>query len=446
MKKEKKEEKSLLKKKRNKSKDQYQISDNSIKVANKRGITKSTKRPNRKRLLKNKLEFFLSDINLYHDKYLKKAFLSNNESISPETFLTFNSIKALLCDIDKLENKKNVIIKAIEISNKLKYEKNTNRIKRVIPYREKLINNDLYDKCTIYIENLPSIISHNNIYDIFKDYKILYISLLKERSNKLDCKAFITLKNIEDVQEIINRYNNSVPKVISLLNPKELKPLKIITKDEYTKNLKSDHSSKNKNKFNNIKNNSNKNIEENTCIRISNIKDNINLNDIKKCLSDIVLPLFIDINRNEKFVILRFESKKESDLFLEKIKEKNNENIKDIIDINNEKDNKIIVEEINEDERKKYIDFVKKEIENFKEKKIMKKLEKSKKLNGSEDNIKLNGSNIKGEINLAPNEINDLSDNNIINALEEKSNNKMNIEKNEKENNINNINTISNDK
>ena len=101
MEKEKKEGKSMLRKKRNKSKDQDQNSANTSKETKKKGITKTTKRPNRKRLLKNKLEFFLSDINLYHDKYLKKIYLSNNESVTPEIFLTFNSIKLLLCDIDK---------------------------------------------------------------------------------------------------------------------------------------------------------------------------------------------------------------------------------------------------------------------------------------------------------------------------------------------------------
>ena len=142
----------------------------------------------------------------------------------------------MLSDIDKIENKKNVIIKAIEISNKLEYDKMSNKIKRIEPYKEKLINIDIYDKCTIYIENLPSIINHNIIYDLFKDYKILYISLLKGKNNKLTGQGFVTLKNIEDIQKIIDKYNNSVPKIISLLNPKELKPLKIMTKEDYIKN------------------------------------------------------------------------------------------------------------------------------------------------------------------------------------------------------------------
>ena len=381
------EEKSLLKKKRNKSKEQDQNSSNTSKETHKKNIIKITKRPNRKRLLKNKLEFFLSDINLYHDKYLKKIYLSHNESVSPETFLTFNSIKILLSDIDKIENKKNVIIKAIEISNKLEYDKITNKIKRIEPYKEKLVNIDLYDKCTIYIENLPSIINHSIIYDLFKDYKILYISLLKGKNNKLTGQGYITFKNIEDIKKIIDKYNNSVPKIISSLNPKELKPLKIMTKEDYIKNYISNNIkiNNNNNKLNN-KENEKKNIDENICIKINNIKDNINLNNIKKCLSNIVLPLFIDINRNDKIIILRYKSKEESNIFLEKFKNKNYDDIKDII--NYEDKNNNYIEELNEKERIKYLDFVKKEIENFREKKENKK--KNKILKNQKDNIDIN--------------------------------------------------------
>ena len=430
--KEKSEEK-LLKRKRKKSKDNDQNSSNTSKETHKRNIIKNIKRPNRKRLLKNKLEFFMSDINLYHDKYLKKIYLSNNESVSPEIFLSFNSIKLLLCDIDKIENKKNVIIKAIEISNKLKYDKITNKIKRVNPYKEKLINIELYDKSTIYIENLPSIINHTIIYDLFKDYKILYISLLKGKNNKLNGQAFVTFKNIDDIPIIIDKYNNSVPKQISLLNPKELKPLKIITKEEYIKNYKPKTNNKNENKIEN-KNENKNNIDENICVKINNIKENINLNNVKKCLSNIILPLFIDINRNDKIIILRFESKKESDLFIEKVKEKNYEDLKEIINID-ENNNKNIIEELNEEERKKYIEFVKKEIANFKEKKNDKKKQKNKEKNEKKDSFDINNTDKKGENNINSNEKNDLDVNNKINNLNE---NKMNIENIDEEKNKNN--------
>ena len=448
--KEKSEEQPLLKRKRAKIKSDEQNSANTSKETQKRSfsLTKNTKKPNRKRLLKNRLEFFLSDINLYHDKFLKKIYLSHNESISPETFLSFNSIKILLSDIDKTENKKNVIIKAVEISNKLKYDKVTNKIKRVIPFKEKLINIDLYDKSTIYIENLPPIVTHNTIYDIFQDYKILYISLLKGKGNKLTGQAFITLKNIEDIPAIIDKYNNSVPKQISLLNPKELKPIKIMTKEDYIKNYIPDNI-----KTNNILNNSNNtqkknnNLEENTCVKIYNIKNDITLDKLKKCLSKIILPLFIDINRNDNTVMLRFESKKESDIFLEKFKNDNYEDIKDIINLEGDEKNcikKKYVEELNEADRKKYLDFVKKEIEIFKEKKENKKKEKIKKLNEKKDNIDFESRDLDKKIikNFGSNE---KGDSEIKNILKDLNNDEMKIEKNNEEEEDNKINDYKDD-
>ena len=157
---------------------------------------KKKKRKNRKKLLKNKLEFFLSDINLYHDSYLKNIYQSNNSSISPEIFLTFNSIKNLLKDIKNDSDRKNVIIKAIEISHKLIYDKTTNQIRRNHPYQENLINPELYDKCTVFIQNFPPIIiNHDIIYELFKDYKILYIQLIKGKNHLYTGEAFVTFKN-----------------------------------------------------------------------------------------------------------------------------------------------------------------------------------------------------------------------------------------------------------
>ena len=334
---------------------------------------KKKKRKNRKKLLKNKLEFFLSDINLYHDTYLKNIYLSNNSSISPEIFLTFNSIKDLLKDIKTDSDRKNVIIKAIEISHKLIYDKTTNQIRRIHPYQENLINPELFDKCTIFIQNLPPIIiNHDIIYDLFKDYKILYIQLIKGKNHLYTGEAFITLKNIGDVENIINRFNNSIPKLISELNPKILKPLKIMTKEEYLKNKIIDISNvggdKNEKKI--AENKNNDNIDENFLIKINHIKNNLSLNYIKKCLEKIAIPQYIDINKNEKSMILRFDSKKTSDLFVSKLKEKNYENIKDILEspIKNENFNNIVYE-LTEKERKEYLNLVKKKIENFKEKK-----------------------------------------------------------------------------
>ena len=359
------EEKSLLNKKR-----QRTLDDKNKANKNKK------KRKNRKRLLKNKLEFFLSDLNLYHDKYLKEIYLTNNSSITPEIFLSFNSIKDLLKDIKNDSDKKNVIIKSIEISRKLIYDKSKNEIRRKYPYQENLINNKLVDKSTIFIQNLPDMINHNIIYELFKDYKILYIQLLKGKNKLYNGEGFITFKNEEDVKNSIDKYNNSIPKIISELKPKILKPLKIMTKEDYLKNQPQENKDENniedndektkRRKFSENKNNDN--IDENVLIKINNIKDNLSLNMAKKCIFNINIPQFIDINKNERTIIIRFDSKKTSELFLSKIKENNYENIKDILekplDINN-----ISIYELNDKEKNGYLNLVKEKIKNYKDKK-----------------------------------------------------------------------------
>ena len=371
---EEKEENEFLKKKRKLTTsegDEYISSffSNNSKSLSQNNSKKIRKIKNRKRMLRNKLEFLLSDVNLYHDKYLKNIYLSNNEGITPEIFLTFNSIEILLNDIKKEAEKKNLIIKAIGISHKLVYNKIANHIERIKPYNENLINIEFIDKCTIYIQNLPPLVNHELIYELFKDYKILYINLLKAKNRKLTGEAFIILNNIEDVNKIIEKYNNSIPKIISSLNPKILKPLKIMKKEEYLKNKIIND---NNNQINYLKkineNKNNINIDENNLIKINNIKENLTLKEAKNCIYNIAFPLFIDINNKEKSLILRFDTKKNSDLFLEKLKENNYENLKDIINIK-EEDKKNFIKEFDDKERKEYIDLVKLKIDNYKEKK-----------------------------------------------------------------------------
>ena len=369
------EEKSLLNKKRERTND-YKVQKSKSKK----------KRKNRKRLLKNKLEFFLSDLNLYHDNYLKEIYLSNNSSITPEIFLSFNSVKDLLKDIKNDSDKKNIIIKSIEISHKLIYNKETNLIRRKYPYQENSINNEQLDKSTIFIQNFPDKINHDIIYELFKDFKILYIQLLKAKNKFYNGDAFITFKNEEDVKNVISKYNNSIPKIISELKPKILKPLKIITKDEYIKNKKIENDEENnideekikRRKFSENKNNNN--LDENTLIKINNIKNNLTLNSAKKYLLNISIPQFIDINKDEKTMILRFDSKEASDLFLSKLKENNYNDIKDILEKPIEDNNNISIYELNEKEKTDYLNFVKEKINNYKEKKE-KKIKKEDKIN-----------------------------------------------------------------
>ena len=79
-------------------------------------------------------------------------------------------------------------------------------------------------------------------------------------------------------------------------------------------------------------------------------------------------------------MILRFDSKEASDLFLSKLKENNYNDIKDILEKPIEDNNNISIYELNEKEKTDYLNFVKEKINNYKEKKE-KKIKKEDKMN-----------------------------------------------------------------
>jgi len=218
-------------------------------------VTLSNKKPNRKKLIKNRLEFLLSDINLYHDQFLRRTYLSNNKGISPDIFLKCKTIKSLLSDIEKNDKRRNELIKAVEISKELIYNKASDKIGRKTPYDHKLIDIDLWNSCTIFIPNLPTSINQQMIYDMFPEYKILYINILIKRIKKDDKKykqAYITLKEKEDVQKIINQYDGKIITKYKIFE----EPIHIINK----------YYNKNENEANAINTNENKNkmeIEDN---------------------------------------------------------------------------------------------------------------------------------------------------------------------------------------
>lgn len=338
-------------------------------------IRRKNKKPHRKKLLKNKLEFLLSDINLFHDNYLKKYYLTHNKSISPEIFLKFNSIKSLLSDIEKTEKKKSTIIKSIESSNYLIYIKASDKIKRKKDYDEKTIDINLYDENTVYIPDLPKFIKHENIYDIFNEFQIDYIFFKKNKENK---KAFIILKNKDDVQKIINKFNNNAIQGNNLLNNKIIH---VIKKSEILNNELNENSTaknSNENSKNNIIIEKNRltetNIDNNICISFCGLKENINLIEFKKCLNELQAPLFIDINRNNNSAIMRFKSKKESENFLNNFNSKGNSLLSGMF--KNGKVNK--PRELDKKDNDNYLSLVRKEIQQFKENKLNKRLSKLK--------------------------------------------------------------------
>ena len=363
-----------------------------------KGISKLTltnKKPNRKKQIKNRLEFLLSDINLYHDQFLRRTYLSNNKGISPDIFLKCKSIKLLLSDIEKNDRRRKELIKAVEISKDLVYNKASDKIGRKIPYNHKLIDNDLWDSCTIFIPNFPPGINQQMIYDIFPEYKILYINLLVKRAKKDDKKykqAYIILKEKEDVQKIINQYDGKkitkykiLEEPIHILPKASIKENNDINKNDSENQKKNDDNQNNDNKINNEINNPNVviieknkltevNLNDNICMSFSGLKEDIKLLEFIKILEQLEKPLFVDLDRNKNSAILRFKSKKESDSFIRKFYNGGGELLKNMFKYDKINKPKIF----NQKENIDYLELVKEKLQTFKADKLNKKLKKLK--------------------------------------------------------------------
>jgi len=355
-------------------------------------VTLSNKKPNRKKLIKNRLEFLLSDVNLYHDQFLRRTYLSNNKGISPDTFLKCKTIKSLLSDIEKNDKRRNEIIKAVEISKELVYNKASDKIGRKVPYDHKLIDIDLWHSCTIFIPNLPTGINQQMIYDMFPEYKILYINILIKRVKKEDKKykqAYIILKEKEDVQKIINQYDGKMITKYKIFE----EPIHIINKyDIKNKNENTDiNTNENKMEIENNKKEENTinkenvliieknklietNLENNICMSFSGLKDDIKLLEFINILEQMEKPLFVDLDRNKNSAILRFKSNKESDSFLRKFYNGGSESLKSMFKY--DKINKPRM--FSQKENSEYLELVKEKLQNFKADKLNRKLKKLK--------------------------------------------------------------------
>ena len=357
-------------------------------------VTLSNKKPNRKKLIKNRLEFLLSDINLYHDQFLRRTYLSNNKGISPDIFLKCKTIKSLLSDIEKNDKRRNELIKAVEISKELIYNKASDKIGRKTPYDHKLIDIDLWNSCTIFIPNLPTSINQQMIYDMFPEYKILYINILIKRIKKDDKKykqAYITLKEKEDVQKIINQYDGKIITKYKIFE----EPIHIINKyynkNENEANAINTNENKNKMEIEDNKNEENlmnkenvviieknklieTNLTNNICMSFSGLKDDIKLLEFIKILEQMEKPLFVDLDRNKNYAILRFKSNKESDSFLKKFYNGGSESLKSMFKY--DKINKPRI--FNQKENSEYLELVKEKLQSFKADKLNKKLKKLK--------------------------------------------------------------------
>ena len=343
---------------------------------------KKVRYPNRKREIKQKLEFYLSDENLIHDKFLTNILKREGNGVKLETFLDFNKIRLFLNEIKDIEEKKKMLIKACENSDKIYYSPKDKKIYRKKQYDINSINLDFLDNCTVYIENLPPNTTHDVLFEIFKKYKIKYISLPKYKKSG-QCKgfSFITFNSIENAEEVIKNFNKSLPNELYKINVKENNFLKIISKKEWLeqkKNFKEFKLSLQKINQKNFINCSDGNeyieneekLMKGTLLKLCFFDTKIKLKDIKILVNNFIKPIFIDYNNETGVAILRFASPLLANEFLKVFNEKNK--LIELIDKES-----VTCEKVLGNEEDEYLEKVKKLMDDFQKKKKEKNLTKT---------------------------------------------------------------------
>ena len=126
--------------------------------------------------MKQQIEFYFSDSNLIHDKFMSDLIDKDpNGFLHVSEFLRFNKVSKKLDDYTNLSEFK---IKLIEISvknsKKLILSSDRRRVRRKKPWISSLTNilNIKARKrdCMIYIENIPIISNTHELFDIFKQF------------------------------------------------------------------------------------------------------------------------------------------------------------------------------------------------------------------------------------------------------------------------------------
>jgi len=147
-----------------------------------------------KDLIREQIEFYLSDSNLFNDQFLRQIILeSEKQEVSIELLLTFNKMKSLLNSFPLLRDRITMIKESLLESKTLQVNHEKNSIFRKEKYTNENIDKIELSKRVIYVENIPSICSIELLKSIFEKVgNIKHISLPKYRySQTIKGFAFI---------------------------------------------------------------------------------------------------------------------------------------------------------------------------------------------------------------------------------------------------------------
>ncbi|XP_012554375.2 la-related protein 7 [Hydra vulgaris] len=153
---------------------------------------------------RNQLEFYFSDANLRHDRFLRKEITDNDGYVDLKTMLKFNKLKTLTSDLS-------VLVKAVEISDSLQLNNDKTKLKRKLPLP--VIEN--VDQKTVYVEQFPNDIDHDWLKEIFsKCGTVEYISLPRHKhNNKVKGFAFIEFSTQQEAEKACQMLNKADKKM-----------------------------------------------------------------------------------------------------------------------------------------------------------------------------------------------------------------------------------------
>ena len=257
-----------------------------------------------------------------------------DKGIDINTILKFNKVKQMLEGLEE-EKQLSFIRKTINDSKNLKIKEN--KITRIEKFDKNKIDTQQFDNKTVYIENLPNNISHENLRSIFKDYgRILHTSIPKfSRTKETKGFAFIIFEKEENARHAILTKNNTIPAEVienNASNSESLFPLKIMSKSEWLeqkkefKKLKQELMRENKDIFTECFAQDSKqltNLASGTLIKLENIpvSKKLDKNSIKAWVSHIIEPAYVDHDSNKPTeCIIRFSHKFMAEYFLNKMK------------------------------------------------------------------------------------------------------------------------------
>lgn len=188
-------------------------------------------------LIKNQIEFYLSDSNLIRDNFFLDLIKSNPKgAISLDVFLNCKRIKKQLeslkwCQMDNLK----ILRKAIKTSQFLKVNSNKSSVYRKPKFDFREIEKTIksIDERTIYVENLDLKINERDLFKIYQKFgKILKITINKTFKSSNFKSAFVEFEDKDQSNDAICT-NNGIPFEMMKMQHVHKKPLRVISKLEW---------------------------------------------------------------------------------------------------------------------------------------------------------------------------------------------------------------------